>query len=71
MNEVHVEDFKPFKLPLDDYMRRYFNGHYNPAGNHFFAYSLKGNIVDWLEPKPMPYRTDAQRMIDFREYVTG
>ncbi len=71
MNEVHVEDFKPFKLSLDDYMRRYFNGHYNPAGNHFFAYSIKGNIVDWLEPKPMPYRTDAQRMIDFREYVTG
>lgn len=67
MNLVHVEDFKQFNLDFDAYMGRYFAGHYTPAGNHFFAYAIKDTIVDWLEPKPIPYRTDHQPGLDFRE----
>jgi hypothetical protein len=71
MNEVHAEDFKQFNLSLNDYMKRYLIGHYSPAGNHFFAYSIKGEIVDWLNPKPISYRSDERRMVDFQGYLPG
>jgi len=71
MNEVHLEDFKNFNLSLDDYMKRYFIGHYSPAGNHFFAFSIKNNIVDWLDPKPITYRDDKRKITDFKGYLPG
>ena len=52
-----------------DYFRRYFIGHYNPAGNHFFAYSIKDRIVEWLDPKPITYKDPSKRMIDFKDYL--
>lgn len=56
-----------FNLSVDDYTQRYFIGHYSPAGNHFFAHSIKDAIVDWLDPKPITYRQDGQARIGFRE----
>jgi len=69
MNLVHCEDFKSFNLTVGDYFKRYFIGHYRPAGNHFFAYAIKDRVVDWLDPKPLPYRDPARRMIDFKGYL--
>jgi hypothetical protein len=70
MNLVHEEDFKQFDLSLDQYVERYFIGHYSPAGNHFFAHSIKNAIVEWLDPKPLTYRDDeAEAAIDFRGYL--
>ncbi len=69
MNEVHVRDFKSFNLSLDEYMDRYFIGHYKPAGNHFFAFSIKDTIVDWLDPKPITYRKDDSKLIRFKGYL--
>ncbi|MFC2126443.1 hypothetical protein ACFLU5_16760 [Bacteroidota bacterium] len=69
MNEVHVIDFKNFILSFDDYMKRYFIGHYNPSGNHFFAYALKNKVVEWLDPKPITYRKDDSKMVDFNGYL--
>jgi len=69
MNLVHVEDFKSFDLSINDYFRRYFIGHYNPAGNHFFAYSIKDRIVEWLYPKPITYQDPSRRMTDFKGYL--
>jgi hypothetical protein len=71
MNLVHVEDFKSFNLSVDQYFRRYFIGHYNPAGNHFFAFSICPGIVSWLDPKPVIYKDANQKMIDFNEYLIG
>jgi hypothetical protein len=71
MNLVHVEDFKSFKLSVDDYFNRYFIGHYSPAGNHFFAYSMKTKIVELLNPKPTTYQNTEQKMIDFKGYLQG
>ena len=56
MNEVHLRDFQQQKLPYEEYMKLYFIGHYNPRGNHFFAYSIKDTVVHWLDPKPITYR---------------
>jgi hypothetical protein len=68
-NLMHVEDFKSFKLSVNDYFKRYFIGHYSPAGNHFFAYSIKDRIVEWLDPKPAPYEESKRRMMKFEGYL--
>jgi len=69
MNLVHVEDFKNFNLSINDYFKRYFIGHYNPVGNHFFAYSIKDRIVEWLDLKPITYEDSARRMSEFKGYL--
>ena len=69
MNLVHCEDFKSFNLSVGDYFKRYFIGHYSPAGNHFFAYAINDRVVDWLDPKPLPYRDTTEKMIDFKGYL--
>ena len=70
MNLLHIEDFKSFNLTVDDYFDRYFIGHYSPAGNHFFAYSIKDRIVQWLDPKPITYQDPERKMINFKGYLT-
>ena len=52
-------------------MKRYNIGHYSPTGNHFFAFSLKDHVVNWLGPKPLPYRQSKQKIIDFKNYLQG
>ena len=69
MNLVHVNDSKSFNLSVEDYLKRYFIGHYSPAGNHFFAFSIKDRIVDWLDPKPITYQDTEQKMMDFQGYL--
>ena len=70
MNLVHLKDYGCFNLSYDDYAARYYvgrHGHYSPSGNHFFAFAIKDEIVDWLDPKPITYRDDDQARISFRE----
>ncbi len=69
MNEMHLEDYKKFNLTMEEYMDRYFIGHYKPAGNHFFAYAIKDAIVDWLNPKPITYQQDDRKLIRFKGYL--
>ena len=69
MNLLHVEDFKNFNLCADGYFKRYFIGHYSPVGNHFFAYSIKDRIVEWLDPKPITYQDSKQKNINFKGYL--
>jgi len=71
MNEVHLADFKNFNLSWEDYLKRYFIVHYSPAGNHFFAFSIKDKIVHWLDPKPITYQQADQQSVDFKDYLTG
>lgn len=71
MNLVHTKDYQNYKLSIDDYYKRYFIGHYNPAGNHFFAYSIKSQIVEWLSPKPITYSDSSKQLTDFKGYLEG
>ena len=71
MNEVHAADYRSFNLDIPAYYKRYFIGHYNPTGNHFFAYSLAPKMVEWLEPKPITYRQDSVQSINFKDYLEG
>lgn len=69
MNLVHQEDYKMYNLSLEEYYDLYFIGHYTPRGNHFFAYSLKPRIVEWLDPKPFTYRESKTLPADFKGYL--
>ncbi len=71
MNLVHIEDFKDFNLTTDQYFRRYFIGHYNPTGSHFFAHAIKQKMVQWLDPKPVPYLGITGKSINFEGYLKG
>ena len=63
----HQEDFHRFKGDMIAYMGRYMVaaagaavfGHYNPTGNHQFAFWIKDTLVDWLTPKPPAYAPDG------------
>jgi hypothetical protein len=56
--QKHGEDFRKFNLSPQQYVRRYYIGHYAPAGNHFFAFAVKDELIQWLTPKPFTYRHD-------------
>ena len=71
MNLVHVADYKRYNLTLDDYYKIYFLGHYNPTGNHFFAFSIRKKIVEWLDPKPITYDRSDKKWGDFKGYLHG
>jgi len=64
----HVRDYKAFNLSPKEYVDRYFIGHYNPKGNHFFTFAIKDEVVDWLDPKPMTYHAEG-RKIGFERYL--
>ena len=50
-------------------MKQYFIGHYNPRGNHFFAYAIKDVVIEWLDPKPVTYQNVDPQTIDFKGYL--
>ncbi len=56
LREAHRAEFKTFNLDADAYLKRYYIGHYGPAGNFFCAWALKNKLVEWLDPKPKAYR---------------
>ncbi|QQO35592.1 hypothetical protein JJC00_08335 [Bradyrhizobium diazoefficiens] len=71
INQVHLRDFAKYRLSWEDYQKEYLIGHYNPHGNHFFAFAIKDKVVQWLDPKPTNYsRPDASR-VDFEGYLQG
>ena len=53
--DAHVRDFADFSLSPSEYCDRYYNGHYTPRGNHFFAFAAKDAVVRWLDPAPKTY----------------
>jgi hypothetical protein len=58
--EAHLAEFAKFNMSIEDYLQRYYIGHYNPLGNFFQAFAVKNKLVDMLEPKPITYRDDEE-----------
>lgn len=67
--EKHVEECRQFTMDAKAYVDRYYIGHYNPQGNHFFAYAIKSELVDWLDPKPPAYQATEEMLIRFQGYL--
>jgi len=59
-----AQDYKAFNLSIDEYLERFYIGragaqvfgHYNPYGNFWFAFAIRKELVNWLDPKPPTYR---------------
>ena len=64
--EAHRRDFAQFNLTVDEYIRRYWIGHYNPRGNFFQAFAIKDKLVELLDPKPISYSTDPSAYIKMK-----
>jgi hypothetical protein len=47
------------------------DAHYNPRGNHFFAYALKDSLLELLDPKPLPYQDGGIDTAGFSRYLPG
>ena len=58
MRDLFRAEFEQFKVDARQYLRRYYIGHHNPAGNFFTAWAIKKQVVQWLDPKPLPYRQE-------------
>lgn len=71
MNIIHANDYKNYNYTVDQYFKKYFIGHYDTAGNHFFAFSIKSQVINWLEPKPITYKVSNKKLIDFKRYLEG
>ncbi len=54
--EEHARDFKKHSLGIEEYVEKYFIGHYNPLGNYFCANALQAKLLQMLDPKPLPYQ---------------
>ena len=52
---AHHRDKAQFNLSMEDYLKRYYVGHYNLQGNVMQAFAIKDKLVDMLEPTPIPY----------------
>ena len=51
----HLADFKNFSIPIEQYVKRYYIGHYNPLGNFFTAMAIKDKLADLLDPPSNTY----------------
>jgi hypothetical protein len=56
MRDAFKSEFQNYKGDIRQFLKKYYIGHHNPAGNFFFAWAIKNRIVNWLNPIPRPYR---------------
>jgi hypothetical protein len=52
LRAAHAAEAAQFKGTTDEYLARYFIGHYNPLGNVFCAFAIRDALVAMLDPKP-------------------
>lgn len=63
-----ADEYKNFNIPVEDFIARYYVGragaqvfgHYNPAGNFWFAQAIKDDLINWMTPQPEPYARKKQ-----------
>ena len=48
--KAHQVDFASFNGDVDEYLKHYYIGHYNPAGNRFTASAVVDEMVKLLDP---------------------
>ncbi len=56
MRDVFAADYRKYKIDVDQYLAPFYNGHHTPRGNFFTAWAIKDRVIQWLNPKPLPYR---------------
>ena len=60
MRSAFQADFAESRLSAMEYLQQYYNGHHTASGNFFTARAVLPTLVDWIEPKPAPYRIQSK-----------
>jgi hypothetical protein len=56
MSQAHLTDYREsYSCSPEDYLGRFFIGHYNPVGNHFMAMAIRDQVASLLDPRPPAY----------------
>ena len=55
LRDFHRKEFERYTDAPEEYLHKYYIGHYTPEGNFFTALSLRATLVNWLEDSPKPY----------------
>ena len=58
-----AQEYKAFNVEAEEFIERFYIeragaqvfGHYKPYGNFWFAFGLRKELIDWLNPKPPAY----------------
>jgi hypothetical protein len=56
LRDAFQKEYNHSKLSADAFLEPYYIGHHTPLGNFFFAWAIKDRLVEWLDPKPLPYQ---------------
>ena len=56
LRDAYREAYANSKQDVKAFLEPYYIGHHTPLGKFFFAWAIKDRIVEWLDPKPLPYR---------------
>lgn len=59
-----AQEYEVFNISAEKFIERFYIeragaqvfGHYNPYGNFWFAFGLRKELINWLNPKPPAYR---------------
>lgn len=68
---AHVDEYQTFSGTAEEYASRYYISHYNPRGNHFFAFAIKDEIVKWLNPRPPNYSENDHSALEVLSSCRG
>lgn len=60
LDQLHLDEFRQYNTSLNEYLKKYFIGHYNPLGNMFCAQAINSRLLELMEPKPKPYNKDTE-----------
>ena len=52
MMAAHLKDFADFSCSAQEYLDRYYIGHYSPTGNLFCAFAMRSSLLELLRSPP-------------------
>lgn len=56
LRDAFREAYATYRGDVRVLLEPYYIGHHTPRGNFFFAWAIKDRVVEWLDPRPLPYR---------------
>ncbi|MYF17309.1 MAG: hypothetical protein F4215_07870 [Gemmatimonadetes bacterium] len=56
LRDAFREAYATYRGDVQAFLEPYYIGHHTPRGNFFFAWAIKDRVVEWLDPRPLPYR---------------
>ena len=60
MRNTFQADLAKSKLSIMEYLQQYYYGHHTASGIFFTDQAALPALVDWIEPKPAPYRIQSK-----------